>query len=447
MNAPLDRLPPQNEEAEQSVLGSMLLDREAIIAAQEILRPEDFYKESHRAIFAAVADLFNRGEAVDLVTLSEELRHREQLESVGGLSYLATVAAVVPSAANVEHYAKIVEEKAVLRSLSAAATRILSRVYQPTEDLEVLLDDAERLILEIAQRRTVRGYESLKEVLHRTLDQIEFLYMNKGQLTGVPSGFADLDNLTSGLQPSDLVVIAARPSMGKTQLGLNLARYAAVEKNLAVAIFSLEMSAEQLAMRLLAAEAGVDSQRLRTGQLNEEHWKRLGQALVRLGDAPVYIDDTPAISVTELRARSRRIRQEHRLDLILVDYLQLMQGHGRAENRQQEISEISRSLKALARELRVPVVAMSQLSRAVEARTDKHPMLSDLRESGAIEQDADLVAFIYRDDYYHRDSEKPNIAEVIIAKQRNGPVGVIELLFLKEVGKFVSIDRKHDVNV
>lgn len=444
MSMMLDRLPPQSEDAEQSVLGAMLLERDAILRAQELVRAEDFYKEAHKRIFAAMVDLHNRGDAVDLITLAEELRRRHHLEASGGITYLTVLANAVPSAANVEHYARIVQDKAVLRALSAAATGILSRVYAPDEDLQTLLADAERQVLEIAQRRSVRSYEHIKDVLGRTLDQIEFLYENKGQLTGIPTGFADLDALTTGLQKSDLIVIAARPSMGKTQLGLNFARHAAVEKGKSVAIFSLEMSAEQLAMRLISAEGQIDSQRLRSGHLMEEHWKRLGLALARLSEAPIYIDDTPGLSVTEIRARTRRLQQEQGLDLVLIDYLQLMQGRGgRAENRQQEISEISRSLKALARELKVPVVALSQLSRAVESRTDKRPMLSDLRESGAIEQDADLVAFIYRDDYYNPESERPNITEVIIAKQRNGPVGKVDLVFLKDYGKFVSVDRRH----
>ena len=445
MSMMLDKVPPQNPEAEQSVLGSMLLDKEAIIKAQETLRPGDFYRDSHRVIFEAIIALFNRGQAVDLITLSEILRQEGKLEEVGGLTYLSELANLVPSAANIENYARIVQEKAVLRALITEATRIVGRVYSADEEIESVLDQAEQAIFNISQRRAGRGYSHIKDVLDSALDQIEFLFSHRGEVTGVPTGFKDLDELTCGLQPSDLIIIAARPSMGKTQLALNIARYAAVEnpKPVPVAIFSLEMAKEQLAMRLLSAEATIDSQRLRTGHLTDEHWKRLVTALGRLSEAPIFIDDTPAVSLMEMRARSRRIKQEHGLGLILIDYLQLMQTSGRKENRQQEISEISRSLKALARELKVPVVALSQLSRAVEQRTERRPMLSDLRESGAIEQDADLVAFLYRDDYYNKESEKPNITEISIAKQRNGPIGTVELIFLKEFGKFVSLDRQH----
>ena len=441
MGVMLDKVPPQNLEAEQSVLGSMLLDKEAIIRAQELLRPEDFYQDVHRVIFTSISDLFNRGDAVDLVTLAEDLARRSSLDAVGGASYLTTLANVVPTAANIEHYAHIVEEKATLRALINASSHILAKGYQPDQEIAAILDEAERSIFDISQRRQSRGYLLLREVLDKALDHIEYLYAHKGEVTGVPTGFKDLDDLTSGLQPSDLFILAARPSMGKTQLGLNLVRFAALEKGIPSAIFSLEMSKEQLAMRLLAAEGSIDSQRLRTGHLTDEHWQRLTAALARLSEAPILIDDTPAISLMEMRARARRMKSEHGLGLIMVDYLQLMTAPGNRENRQQEISEISRSLKALARELKVPVLALSQLSRSVESRTDKRPLLSDLRESGSIEQDADVVAFIYRDDYYNRESEKPNITEVILAKQRNGPVGVVELVFLKEFGKFVSMER------
>ncbi|MGE5590255.1 MAG: replicative DNA helicase [Bacillota bacterium] len=443
MGLMLDRVPPQSQEAEQSVLGSMLLDRDAIIRAQELLRPEDFYRDAHRVIFSAICEIFNRGEAVDLVTLAEDLRRRGVLDEYGGAAYLTTLANIVPTAANIEHYAHIVEEKATLRALINASSQILAKGYQPDQEIDAILDEAEKSIFDISQRRISRGYEMLRDVLDKALDHIEYLYAHKGEVTGVPTGYKDLDDLTSGLQPSDLFILAARPSMGKTQLGLNFVRHAAVEKGVPAAIFSLEMSKEQLAMRLLAAEGNIDSQRLRTGHLTEEHWQRLTSALARLSEAPIFIDDTPAISIMEMRARARRMKSEHGLGLMMVDYLQLMTAPGNKENRQQEISEISRSLKALARELHLPVLALSQLSRSVESRTDKRPMLSDLRESGSIEQDADVVAFIYRDDYYNRDSEKPNITEVILAKQRNGPVGVVELVFLKEFGKFVSIDNRH----
>ncbi|MCL4426030.1 MAG: replicative DNA helicase [Firmicutes bacterium] len=443
MSALLERLPPQNLEAEQSVLGSMLIEKEAIARVQETLRAEDFYRDSHRIVYEVISGLFDRGEAVDLITVTEELRRRGHLESIGGVSYLTTLANLVPTAANVEYYARIVEEKSLLRALIKAATEIVARGYAAQEEIDDLLDGAEQLIFQIAQRRNNQSFFSLKELMVEAFTRIEKLYGQKGGVTGVPTGFRELDQLTSGLQPSELIVIAARPSMGKTQLCLNIARHAAIKYRIPVAIFSLEMAREQLALRLLSSEAAVDGQRLRTGFLVDSDWGRLGQAMGRLGDAPVYIDDTPGATVAEVRARSRRMKAEKNLGMVVIDYLQLMQTRSRTENRQQEISEISRSLKALARELKVPVVAASQLSRAVESRPDKRPLLSDLRESGAIEQDADLVAFIYRDDYYNKDSEKRNIAEIIVAKQRNGPVGDVELYFERETGRFHDLDRRH----
>lgn len=441
----LERLPPQNLEAEQSVLGAMLIDKEAIARVQEVLRAEDFYREAHRHIYDVITGLFDRGEAVDLITVTEELRRRGRLEAIGGVSYLTTLANIVPTAANVEYYARIVEEKSLLRALIKAATEIVARGYAAQEEIDDLLDGAEQLIFEIGQRRNRQSFFSLKELMVEAFGRIEKLFKEKGGVTGVPTGFRELDQLTSGLQPSELIVVAARPSMGKTQFCLNLARHAAVHHRLPVAIFSLEMSREQLALRLLSSEAGVDGQRLRTGFLQDSDWGRLGLAMGRLGDAPMYIDDTPGASVAEVRARARRMKAEKDLGLIVIDYLQLMQTRTRIENRQQEISEISRSLKALARELKVPVVAASQLSRAVESRPDKRPLLSDLRESGAIEQDADVVAFIYREDYYKPDSEKKNIAQIIVAKQRNGPVGEVELYFDKETGRFIDLERRHNV--
>lgn len=450
MSLAFDRIQPHSEAAEQSVLGSMILSEEAIVRVEEILQPEDFYHDNHRDIFKCMLNLYRDGQAVDLVTLSEELKRCGLLDKVGGVTYLTEVAGSVPSAANAEDYAEIVRNKATLRNLARAANRILSKVYQPEESPQTIVEEAERQILEVSGRRTARGFTELKEVLDQALDRIEFLYSNKGQITGTPTGFADFDAMTTGLHPSELIVIAARPSMGKTQLALNIARHAAVEKKKAVAIFSLEMPAEQLAIRLLASEASIDSQRLRTGHIrSNDEWKLIGYALAKLSEAPIYIDDTSGLSLNEIRARSRRIQQEQKLDLILIDYLQLMSGGGRrTENRQQEISEISRGLKGVARDLNVPVVAMSQLSRAVESRQDKRPMLSDLRESGSIEQDADVVCFIYRDDYYNppdseHPSQKPNIAEIIIAKQRNGPTGRFELLFDKGLGKFKDLDKKH----
>ena len=437
----LERIPPQNLEAEQAVLGSMLIEREAIIKVADVLHKEDFYREANREVFQAIIDLHDHGEAVDLVTVADELRNRGLLEAIGGVAYLTTLANSVPTAANAEHYARIVEEKALLRQLISVATDIVARGYQGAEEVAALIDDSERRIFEIAQRRSTEEYSPIKGVLLDAFERIEFLYSNKEGVTGVPTGFKELDALTSGLQPSDLIVIAARPSMGKTTLLLNMARNAALNKSFPVAIFSLEMSKEQLAQRLLCAEAGVDGQRLRTGHLTDADWPRLSHALGRLSDAPIFIDDTPSISAMELRAKARRIKAEHDLGLIIVDYIQLMRTRGRVENRQQEISEISRSLKALARELKVPVVIGSQLSRAVEQRDDKRPMLSDLRESGAIEQDADLVAFIFREEYYKPDTEKKNVAEIIVAKQRNGPTGTVELIFLKEYGRFADPEK------
>jgi len=435
----LQRVPPQSLEAEMSVLGSMLLDKEAIAKAVEMLRPGDFYREAHRLIFEGIVQVFDEGEAVDLITVSEKLRQMGVLEEVGGVSYIATLANSVPTAANLEYYARIVQEKSVLRQLIAAATQIVTRCYEGREDAEVILDEAEQMIFQVSQRRGSPSYVPMREVLIESLERIEYLYSHKGAAYGVPTGFTDLDRLTSGLQPADLAIVAARPSVGKSTFVLNIARHVAVKERMPVAIFSLEMAKEQLAQRLLCAEASIDGQKLRTGFLNEDDWKRLSRALGRLGDAPIFVDDTPNISVLELRAKARRIKAEHGLALLIIDYLQLMQTRGRQENRQQEISEISRSLKALGRELRVPVLACSQLSRAVEQRQDRRPMLSDLRESGAIEQDADLVAFLY----VNPEFENQNVVEVIVAKQRNGPTGSVRLYFHRNLGRFENLETRH----
>jgi len=444
MSEIIERIPPQNIDAEKSTLGSMLLEKEAILSAMEILRPEDFYREAHRHIFQAASSLSSRGEPVDLVTVAEELQQRNLLEQVGGASYLASLANCVPTAANVKHYAKIVEEKAILRALISASTRVAQMGYDANLEVETILDEAEKAIFAITNKRNTEGFVSLRSILIEAFNRIEDLYSKKGGITGVPTGFADLDRITSGWQPSDLIIIAARPSMGKTTFTLNLAQQAAVDMKVPVIYFSLEMSKEQLAQKLLCAQAGVDSQRLRTGQLVESDWPKLSYALGRLSETNMYIDDTASISVMEIRAKARRIKAEQKaLGLIVIDYLQLMQSRTRSENRQQEVAEISRSLKALARELAVPVIACSQLSRAVEQRAQKVPSLADLRESGSLEQDADIVAFLYRDDYYNPDSEKRNITELIIAKHRNGPTGSIELYFEKEHSKFLSIDTHH----
>lgn len=437
MSLGVNRLPPQSPDAEVSVIGAILIEPEAVAKALEVLLSEDFYQEAHRLIFEAAVSLFNRAQPIDVVMVGEELRQRNQLEVVGGLPYLMELAAMVPTAAHVEYYAKIVQESATLRKLINTATKLVGESYKGDQSSQDLLDWAQKELFSLTQRGR-QEFVKLHEVLIQTFTRLETLYENKGKLVGIATGFPDLDRMTAGLQASDLIVVAARPSMGKTMLCLNLARHVAVHEKTGVAIFSLEMSREQLALRLLSAEAELAAHRLRTGELDPEMWGQLSGALGRLGEAPIYIDDTPGITAIELRAKARHLKAQHDIGLVIVDYMQLMQGR-RSENRQQEISDISRSLKALARELNVPVVALSQLSRAVESRTDKRPMLSDLRESGAIEQDADIVAFLYREDYYSKEAENPDITELIIAKQRNGPTGTVNLLFKKEIGKFLSI--------
>ncbi len=432
------RVPPQNIEAEEAVIGSMLIEQSAVISALEILKPDDFYKESHRIIFRHMEAMADKLEAVDLVTLSESLKGSGHLERIGGAAELARLANFVPTAANVEYYAKIVAEKAVLRRLIAAATEIAASAYVSQSEVDELLDKAEETIFQISQGRSTQGYVHLKDVLVETMEKLEYLASHRGDVVGLPSGLTDLDNLTSGFQPSDLIILAARPSVGKTSLGLNIARSTAVKGDCAVVIFSLEMSKEQVAQRLLCSESAINSQNLRNGFLNDDEWRRLSIALGRLGEAKIFIDDTPGISVMELRAKARRIKAEHGLGLVVIDYLQLMRTR-KQENRQQEISEISRSLKGLARELEVPVIAMSQLSRAVEQRQDRRPMLSDLRESGAIEQDADIVMFLYSEP----ELEQNNAIDLIVAKQRNGPTGSVRLFFSREVCRFGDLDTIH----
>ncbi|MGN7457164.1 replicative DNA helicase [Paenibacillus pasadenensis] len=440
-----DRVPPQNLEAEQAVLGAVLLQAEALITAMEKVRPEDFYLSSHQLIFEAMIELGENNQPIDLVTLTAYLSDRSQLEEVGGVSYLAKLASVVPTAANVEHYAQIVEEKSMLRRLIRTATTIVSDGYGATDDIGLMLSEAEQRIMEIANRRSSSGFVSIRDVLMEVFERVEFLYTNKGGSTGIPSGFVDLDKMTSGFQRSDLIIVAARPSVGKTAFALNIAQNVGVRARETVAIFSLEMSAAQLVQRMVCAESNVDAGRMRTGFLEGDDWEKLTMAIGALSEAEIYIDDTPGITVSDIRAKCRRLKKERNLGMILIDYLQLIQGRGKAgENRQQEVSEISRTLKQIARELEVPVIALSQLSRGVEQRQDKRPMMSDLRESGSIEQDADIVAFLYRDDYYDKETEKKNIIEIIIAKQRNGPVGTVELAFLKNFNKFVSLDRTHE---
>ena len=437
-----ERVPPQNIEAEQSVLGAMLIKKEAITQAQELLRPDDFYREAHRIVFETMLELAGDNEAVDLVTLTEALRKKEMLEKVGGISFITALANYVPTAANIVYHAQIVKEKSELRHLIDAATEIASAAYEATDDVKDIMDDAEKKILAVAANQTGGAFEPIRNIVIDTVGRVETLYENQGGLTGISTGFRDLDRDTSGLQKSDLILVAARPSMGKTAFTLNIATYAAMHGH-TVAFFSLEMSKEQLVQRMLCSEGGIDSQRLRTGQREDADWDRLINTADRVSKASIYIDDTAGINVMDLRSKARRLKAEHGLDLIVIDYLQLMQGRARSssDNRQQEISEISRSLKALARELDVPVVALSQLSRSVESRTVKKPMLSDLRESGSLEQDADIVMFLYREDYYDQETERKNITEVIIAKHRNGPIGTIELFFQKEFTKFRDLSH------
>ena len=438
----LKRVPPQNIEAEQSVLGAILLDNDAINLAIEIVTAEDFYRESHREIFRAMVALSERNQPVDAITLTDALRTGGVLEAVGGAGYIAELAACVPTAANSGHYARIVREKALLRNLASVTTEIASGAYDAPPNVDEYLDESEHKIFEISERRIRQSFHSMPELTRESIRLLERLYERKELVTGVPTGFLDLDRLTAGLQPSDLVVIAARPSMGKTALALNIAAYAATEcdPRVGVALFSLEMSKEQLVLRMLCAEGRVDSSRARAGYLGERDFPKLAQAAARLSEAPIFIDDSSDTSPIVLKAKCRRLMRERNanLGLIIVDYLQLMRSARPGESREKEIAEISRSLKALAKELKVPVVALSQLNRQVETRPDRRPLLADLRESGAIEQDADVIAFIYRDEMYHRDSKEPGVAEVIIAKQRNGPTGTAKLTYLTQFTRFES---------
>lgn len=438
------RIPPQNVEAEQAVLGAMMLDHNAVIAAMEKLTPNDFYREVHRTIFEAMEHLHHENKEIDVITLPEELRRMKKLDDIGGIEYILSLPNLVATAANIEYHANIVAEKALARNLITTCTDLTAAAYDGEKEPEDLLDDAERKILQLSENKNRGDFSPVGAVVEETLDKITKLYENKAGLTGLPTGFRDLDRMTSGLQPSDLILVAARPSMGKTAFTLNIAQNVGVRQHKTVAFFSLEMSQEQLVQRILCQISHIDSQKLRTGQLNsDEEWTRLTDACDKLYQAPIYIDDTPGISVAEMRSKARRLKSEHGLDLIVVDYLQLMQGRN-AESRQQEISEISRSLKALARELKVPLIALSQLSRSVESRQDKRPMLSDLRESGALEQDADIVSFLYREDYYDKETENQHITEVILAKHRNGPVGSIKLYFKGEYTLFLNLDTTHE---
>ena len=438
----IKRIQPHSIEAEQSVIGSMLMDRDAIITAMETVRSEDFYDKRYGVMFEAVVELYTEGKPVDLVTFQDRLREKNVPPEVCGVEAIRDLITAVPTSANVRQYARIVYEKAVLRRLIKTNEEIASQCYSGNEPLEVILEDTEKKVFDLLKDRTGGEFTPIKEIALTTLEKIEKASRNKSAITGIPTGFSDLDYKLSGLQPSDLVLVAARPSMGKTAFVLNIAQYAALRKNYTVAIFSLEMSKEQLMNRLFAMESRVDSQALRTGNLSDSDWDKLVESVGIIGGSRLIIDDTPGISVAELRSKCRKLKLEYGLDLVIIDYLQLMSGGKRAsESRQQEISDISRSLKAIAREIGAPVIALSQLSRAVESRNDKRPMLSDLRESGAIEQDADVVMFIYRDDYYNKDTETPNVAEIIIAKQRNGPTGTVNLVWLPDYTKFVSMEK------
>jgi replicative DNA helicase len=437
----LQKLPPQSVPMEQSVLGAILQEQNALVRVLEVLDERDFYQEAHRWIFQAMMELFEENIPIDLLTVTERLRKKDRLEAIGGASYLAELVDLVPTAAHVWHHARVVREKAVLRSLIQTATAIVTDSYEDSDDVDLLLDRAEQAIFEISQRKVTSGFVPLNTVLKESFKRIEQLYERKEPVTGVPTGFTDLDRRTAGLQPTDLIIIAGRPSVGKTTLVLNIAQHVGVQVGRPVAVFSLEMSKEQLVLRMLCAEARIDSSKLRTGFLNSrDDWPRLTKAASTLSEARIYIDDTPGQSSLDIRAKARRLRVElGDLALIIVDYLQLMQGRRRVENRQQEVSEITRSLKALAKELQVPVVALSQLSRAVEQRKPPRPQLSDLRESGAIEQDADVVAMIYRDEIYDENSSDKGVAEIIIGKQRNGPTGIVRLAFRGEFTRFENL--------
>lgn len=432
---------PSNVEAERSILGAILLDNAVCNQAIELLRREDFFLDSHRRIYDRMVALTERGSPIDFITLSDELRRAAEFEQVGGATYIASLVDGVPRTDTIEYYAKIVKSKAQLRKLITASNQIIANCFDEEDDPDVIIDRAEAMIFQIAEDRVRQGFQYIGEVAQRRLEQIEQMAGRPEMITGVPTGFTDFDQMTSGLQRQDLIIIAARPSMGKTALALNMAQYAAKNGN-TVGVFSLEMSAEQLVSRLLCSEARVDAHRLRTGYLNREEWARLADALRRLCETQVFIDDTPGASVLEMRAKSRRLKAEHGLDLLIIDYLQLMSGRGRIESRQQEVSQISRDLKGLAKELDIPVISLSQLSRATETRSDHRPQLSDLRESGSIEQDADVVCFIYRDEVYNQNDENRGTAELIISKQRNGPTGTAQLAFLKEFTRFENMWRE-----
>ncbi|MFN8472894.1 MAG: replicative DNA helicase [Anaerolineae bacterium] len=443
MSVPADRIVPFNIEAEEAVLGSLLLDPQAIVRIAAFLKPDDFYRETNRWVFEAVLALYERRDAIDFLTVRDELERGGRLDEVGGASFLASLINVVPTSVHVEHYGRIIERASTRRRLITAASDIAKLAYDEQDEVEETLDKAEQIIFAVSQRSLARDLVPISQVLNEYFDKIEYLQAHHGQVSGTPTGFVDLDKLLGGLQQSDLVIVAARPGIGKTSLLLSFAHFAAISGK-GVALFSLEMSAEQLVQRLISSETGIDQHRLRLGMIKDEEMPLVTRAMGILEGTHIYIDDTPGITALEMRTKARRLHAEHPIGLIVVDYLQLMHGGGRSENRVQEISHISRSLKELARELDVPVIAASQLSRAVEGRHDRRPMLSDLRESGSIEQDADVVIFIYRDEYYNQNTEKKNIAEISIAKHRNGPTGMVELFFIKEQAKFVDLATVSD---
>ncbi len=440
----LEKVPPQSPEAEIAVLGSMLLEREAIGKAIELIDESAFYKESNRTIFSSIIKLYDTNKAVDTVTLIEDLKKQGSLDEIGGLTYITSLTASIPTAANIEYYVKIVKEKAILRNLISTASQIVSESYDASTNVDILLDKAERMIFNIASRKVESKSVSFKDIIKDSIETIDNLYQRKENVTGLPTGFHDFDIMTAGLHSSDFIVIAGRPSMGKSALVTCMAEHIAVIEKKPVAFFSLEMSKEQLVQRMLCSHARVDSHKVRTGFLSQSDWPRLVNAAGKLSEAPMFIDDTPGISALELRAKARRMKAQHNVELIILDYLQLMRGPAGVDNRQQEISEISRAIKALARELSVPIIAVSQLSRAVEQRADRRPQLSDLRESGAIEQDADLVVLLLREEYYNPTDENRGIAEINIAKQRNGPVGALKLAFISEFTRFENLARKEE---
>ena len=435
----LGKVPPHDDEAEQAVIGSMMTDKDAVISAIEVLKPEDFYREDNKIIYSAIMNLYAKAEPIDIITLKDELTSLGKLEPVGGLEYLATLPDKVPTTANVEKYIKIVEEKSILRSLIKTANELIEIGYDQNEEVEVLMDSAEKKIFDLMQRKSQKGYSSIRDILVDSFTELEQLYNQKQHITGVASGFIDLDNKTAGFHNSDLILIAARPAMGKTAFALNIATYAAVSSNTPVVVFSLEMSKEQCANRILCSQAMVDSEKVAKGDISDEDWSKLAIASGELSEsAGIFIDDSAGINIAEIRAKCRKLKLEKNIGLVVIDYLQLIQGSGNTKSREQEIAEISRSLKILAKEINVPVIALSQLSRAPEARPDHRPMLQDLRESGSIEQDADIVMFLYRDDYYNPETEAKNIAEVIIAKHRAGPTGTVELLWMPSYTKFAN---------